>query len=43
VQAAALEQYAATVFTAPAWEHMWSRREGIPALLVRKAEAGHVG
>jgi len=38
VQAAELGKYATTVFAAPAWEHMWSRREGIPALLVRKAE-----
>lgn len=37
VQAATLDKYARDVFTAPAWETMWSRREGIPALLVRKA------
>lgn len=37
VQAAELDKYARTVFLAPVWESMNSRREGIPALLVRKA------
>ena len=37
VQTATLEQYVRDVFAAPTWEHMWSRREGLPALLVRRA------
>ena len=38
VQAAELDKYQRVVFPAPAWETMRSRREGIPALLVRRAE-----
>lgn len=38
VQAAELDKYSREVFTAPAWETLWSRREGIPALLVRRAQ-----
>jgi hypothetical protein len=39
VQAERLEQYRRDVFSAPVWETMYSRREGIPALLVRPAGA----